>query len=123
MTDGIGKQWVNDPAVIVAAAVDRSDVATSMADRLVCRGVLQDWLIQFLVKNRKYRALDGNSLGAKGVFVDVHRKFGVLKSRLWDGDSTVGSAEPTIEIVDDLIGHLFLIRDFLVQEGDSDETG
>ena len=96
-----------------AALALRQNVSTSMAERLV-GGVLQEWLDLFLQKNRKYRTV-GDGLGAKGVFPDIWRKVGVLKARVWEGDDA-GSGEPTTEIIDDLIGHLFLMRDMLVHD-------
>lgn len=97
----------------VAAAVEPSLIVTPMADRLVDH-VLQEWLTLFLTKNYKYR-LVRHELGPKGVFPDIWRKVGVLKARVWEGD-LAGSEEPTVEIIDDIIGHLFLMRDMIIQE-------
>lgn len=109
---GVADNYTQNPALKPAALALDSNVKTSMAERLVS-GVLQEWLDLFLQKNRKYRAV-GDGLGAKGVFPDVWRKVGVLKARLWEGDDA-GSGEPTTEVIDDLIGHLFLMRDMLAQ--------
>jgi hypothetical protein len=75
--------------------------------RMICDDILPEVLEGFLLKNRKYRSVD-NSLGARGVFPDVHRKVGILKDRIWDGSDVYG--ESTAEVIDDLIGHLFLMR-------------
>lgn len=53
-------------------------------------------------------------LGIRGQFADLWRKVWKLKRALWDGQKLKG--EQPIEIIDDLIAHLFLTRDLLVME-------
>jgi len=65
-----------------------------------------EWWELFKVNNSKYA--DVPQLGPKGVFPDINRKVGALRSRLWDGDETPDGAESTERIISDLIGHLFL---------------
>jgi hypothetical protein len=72
------------------------------------------WANQFAEGNRKYADVD-QSLGSKGVFPDINRKVGILKSRIWEGKEVVG--EPTEEVIFDLIGHLFLLA-FLERTGE-----
>ena len=68
---------------------------------------------RFYRKNTKYAKVQtGHDLGAKGIIPDINRKTGVLVDRLWDGSPEVD--EDTIEVIDDLIGHLFLLREKLV---------
>lgn len=64
------------------------------------------WANRFAFGNAKYADVD-QSLGLKGVFPDINRKVGILKSRIWEGKPTVG--ESTEEVISDLIGHLFLM--------------
>lgn len=92
--------------------IDRDAVVTDQAVDIVER-LAPEFLLGFLDKNRKYRAVD-NSLGSKGVFPDINRKTGILKSRIWDGDASVG--ESTREVAMDLIGHLFLMIHMMDEE-------
>lgn len=82
-----------------------TDWPTDQAQQIITTH-LPYFVEEFLRKNRKYKAVD-NSLGEKGVFPDVYRKVGILKSRVWDGDESIG--ESTDEVIRDLIGHLFLM--------------
>jgi hypothetical protein len=78
--------------------------------------VLPTLLQGFLEKNAKYaRAQTGHDLGAKGIIPDINRKTSVLISRLWDA-APAGSGEPTEEVIDDLIGHLLLMRAKLAKD-------
>lgn len=52
-------------------------------------------------------------LGIRGQFADIWRKVWKLKKALWDGATLAG--EQPIEIIDDLLAHLFLTRDMLVE--------
>jgi hypothetical protein len=70
----------------------------------------------FIKKNRKYRKVT-NNLGARGVYPDINRKTGILEARVWDGDGEPDDgAESTVEVIDDLIGHLLIMRDMLLQD-------
>ena len=103
----------------VSIAMDNSEFATAMARR-ICTVWVPEWMKTFIAKNRKYRKVD-NHLGARGVFPDVNRKVGILEARVWDGDEPSDGAESTVEVIDDLIGHLFLMRDMLIQEGTGEQ--
>jgi hypothetical protein len=94
-------------------------IATDQARGIVKRH-LPAFLELFLAKNRKYRRV-GNSLGARGVFPDVHRKVGILKDRIWDQSDVYG--EPTVEVIDDLIGHLLLMRYMLTEPTEEGAEG
>lgn len=77
------------------------------------------WLKGFERKARDYNASDGSwepheVLGVKGQFADIWRKIGKLKKSLWHDEVLEG--EQPIEIIDDLISHLFLTRDLLMLE-------
>jgi hypothetical protein len=51
-----------------------------------------------------------HDLGPKGIMPDINRKTGVLIGRLWYGNPESEVGEPTDEIIDDLIGHLLLLK-------------
>lgn len=78
-------------------------------DARVVLEYLPDLLTLFLQKNRKYAEVErGYDLGDKGIIPDLNRKLGIIKARLWDGAEEVG--ESTDEVIDDMIGHLLLMR-------------
>lgn len=94
------------------------DAVTPEAKYILAK-VLPTMLKDFLESNAKYaRAQTGHDLGLKGVIPDINRKFGVLVSRIWFGEQDAGR-DPTDEIIDDLIGHLLLMRGKM---GVSDES-
>jgi hypothetical protein len=71
----------------------------------------------FLQKNSNHvrTPLD---LGERGLFPDIHRKMGVLRDRIWNDEESEG--EPTTEIIQDIIGHLFLMLYMLDSEGNEE---
>lgn len=78
-------------------------------------GQLPEIIIKFLESNAKYaRAQTGHDLGAEGVIPDINRKTAALISRVWDGEDAGRDSDE--ELVDDLIGHLLLIRAKLAAE-------
>lgn len=86
---------------------DDTPVRTPEA-RIIVDHLMSEFIDLFLLKNAKYRSVqDGYDLGDKGIIPDLNRKLGILKSRLWDGNDTVGEA--TDEVIQDMIGHLFLM--------------
>jgi hypothetical protein len=91
--------------------------ATPEAEYIV-EHLLMQWLDLFLEKNRKYAKVNTTAhLGPRGHYPNVHRKVGVLRDRVWEGNESPG--EPTKEVIFDLIGHLFLMAADLDKE-DSD---
>ena len=78
-------------------------------DARVVLDSLPDLLTLFLRKNEKYAEVEkGYDLGEKGIIPDLNRKLGILKARIWDGAAEVG--EDTDEVIDDMIGHLLLLK-------------
>lgn len=66
-------------------------------------------LSKFLEKNRKYAEVEeGYALGDKGIIPDLNRKLGILVDRIWLNNPSVG--EDTDEVIDDMIGHLLLLK-------------
>lgn len=81
--------------------------ATDDASWIICE--LPKIIRIFLEKNRKYAEVErGYNLGDKGIIPDINRKVGILVARLWHGADEVG--ESTDEVIDDLIGHLLLMK-------------
>jgi hypothetical protein len=78
--------------------------------RIVQR-ILPQIMIRFLEKNEDYG--EGNDeFGAKGEVIEIGRKYKKLKSAVWDGQPLVG--EPLEEVIDDMMGHLLLLREQLL---------
>jgi hypothetical protein len=86
----------------------------SPASRDVFERLLMEWANRFTRGQQKYR--DVKHLGAKGVFPDVNRKTGRLESDIWEERTPPEGAEPTREVILDLIGHLFLMLHLWDQE-------
>jgi hypothetical protein len=76
--------------------------------RVIFTEILPTWWESFLVKNTQYSKVQQDSLGCKGVFPDIHRKTGALRRLVWD-EEEVGAGEDPRTIINDLIGHLFLM--------------
>ncbi len=76
--------------------------------RYILTEVLPALLERFLMKNAKYRLAQVHDLGVKGVIPDINRKSSVIIDRIWNGQEQID--EDTEEVIDDLIGHLLLIR-------------
>ncbi len=83
------------------------DAATDDA-RYILANVLPRLLSEFLKNNAKYARAQDRDLGLKGIVPDVNRKASVIIDRLWYESPTVG--EGTDKVIDDLIGHLLLMR-------------
>jgi hypothetical protein len=85
------------------------DAQTPEAEYILAK-VLPKVLEDFLINNAKYaRAQTGHDLGAKGIIPDINRKTSVLISRLWFDEADAGR-DTNEELIDDLIGHLLLMR-------------
>jgi hypothetical protein len=77
--------------------------------RYILAKVLPRLLQNFLESNAKYaRAQSGHDLGLKGIIPDINRKTSALITRIWDEQEAGRDSTP--EIIDDLIGHLLLMR-------------
>lgn len=88
------------------------------AARRILDYVMPATLELFLYKNKGYG--DGaDSLGARGQFADINRKYWKLRRALWEGEDLTG--ESLIEVCHDLVGHLWLTIDFLNQQENKHE--
>lgn len=77
----------------------------------IVRMLLPSWYARFIAKNKTYASVD-QSLGPRGVFPDINRKVGILKKRIWEqnfAQEDPSEGEATTEVIEDLIGHLFLM--------------
>lgn len=86
----------------------------SEASRDIFPRLLLEWSERFARGQQKYQ--DVEHLGAKGVFPDVNRKTGRLRSDIWHERTPPPDAEPTREVILDAIGHLFLMLHLWDQE-------
>lgn len=66
----------------------------------------------FILKSRDYGKA-GDLLGARGQFADMWRKFGKLKTQIWDNPERTINFEGPEEVLKDLIGHSILFLDYL----------
>lgn len=89
-------------------------VKTEEARRILTQvpNILED----FIKNNAKYAHAQDVDLGDRGIIPDINRKTSVLIARIWHNEPVVG--EGTVQVVDDLIGHLLLLRDKLIGEAD-----
>jgi hypothetical protein len=71
------------------------------------------WLELFQRKSREYGEATHEGLGPRGQFSDIYRKVVKLKKFMWDEPEAVPEFEDIEEIIDDLIGHLFLTKDMI----------
>lgn len=62
----------------------------------------------FISKSREYGDSNKFVLGSRGQFADMWRKFGKLKTGMWEGKEDQLTSESVDEILLDLIGHCFL---------------
>lgn len=79
----------------------------------IVENIVPNVLAMYLRKSQDYGDT-AESLGERGQFADMHRKFGKLKRALWDGQVLHG--ESTRDILFDMIGHCLLTIDFLEQK-------
>lgn len=66
----------------------------------------------FIKKSRDY-GKTGDTLGARGQFADMWRKFGKIKHQVWDHPERTVHFEGVEEILKDLIGHSILFLDYV----------
>jgi hypothetical protein len=85
----------------------------------ITNGLVQEWIEQFLEKNRDYNSdqeegqvfENADVLGIPGQFAEIWRKIWKLKKGMWDGETLIG--EQPREILMDFIGHAFLAIDMI----------
>lgn len=92
------------------------DNAPNEVSRRVLLQILPDLLELYLNKSKDYGDDEdtGDDLGPKGPFVDMFRKMKKLRRALWDGVELEG--EGPEEIMQDLVGHIFIILDKMARE-------
>lgn len=75
--------------------------------------ILPEIIGHFLHKNAQYaRAQSGHDLGLKGIVPDINRKTSALITRIWDANNVWDEnlQDSTEDLIDDLFGHLLLMR-------------
>jgi hypothetical protein len=80
--------------------------------------IMPDTMVRFLRKNEDYKS-NSDQFGPKAQIIDVARKFGKIKAVVWDGETL--DSEPLEEVIDDMVAHLFLLKEALAYEGTSGE--
>lgn len=78
---------------------------------------LPRFLDLFLTRSREYGDDNKFVLGSRGQFADMWRKFGKLKTGIWEGKEAQLTSEGVDEILVDLIGHCFLTLQCRRHEG------
>lgn len=68
---------------------------------------------RFLRKNEDYGS-GSDEFGAKAQIIDIARKYKKLKAHIWDGEPLTG--EPLEEVIDDMIGHLLLLKEHIISQ-------
>ena len=84
------------------------------AYRPIVEHYIPEWLGLFIESSHDYGVESYNSLGSKGQFVDINRKVMKLKRAVWEGEPL--KREEVREVINDLVGHLFLLRLVLDEE-------
>lgn len=70
---------------------------------------LGDTIARFIAKSNDYPTESYKFLGQKGQFSDLARKFFKIKKEVWD-DAELAGDEDLFEVIDDMIGHLIILR-------------
>lgn len=78
--------------------------------------VLPKILTRFSAKNKQYGE-NRFDLGMRGQFPEVWRKCSRLRSIIWDGRTDAEEFEDADQVIDDLIGHLLMMKDLLHRNG------
>lgn len=86
----------------------------SNVDHMLRNRVVRRWLPEivelFLRKNEDYGEIT-SEFGPKGEIVEISRKYRKLKRAVWDGEGS--EFEDADEVINDLVGHLLLLKDML----------
>lgn len=81
--------------------------ADTTESRDILGRLVREWSERFALGQAKYSEVE--HLGPAGVFPDVNRKVGRIKRDVWEVMPLPEGAEPTREVILDVIGHLFLM--------------
>lgn len=74
---------------------------------------LMDEAFELFIKKSRDYGKTGDTLGARGQFADMWRKFGKIKHQVWDHPERTVHFEGVEEILKDLIGHAILFLDYM----------
>lgn len=104
--------WELSPGSVISMSTSHTinfNVTPTTDDAVyIVNEVLPALLDRFLKKNTKYARAQVHDLGIKGIVPDINRKSSVIIDRIWHGAGVID--EDTEEVIDDLIGHLLLMR-------------
>lgn len=86
---------------------------------------IRDFHVPLVLERMRNKSADYNTggmlpfephkvLGIKGQWADIWRKVWKLHKALWEGEKLEG--EQPLEIIDDMVAHLLLTRDLLIQQ-------
>lgn len=88
---------------------------TSQGDRCLMHAAAA--LELFINKNSAYGEPDGDDLGSRGQYAELHRKWKRLRRHLWDGEPWPEQGESFQMVMYDFIGHILLAIDWKEGEG------
>jgi hypothetical protein len=95
---------------------------TELAERIVGTH-LPAALEHFLRRNAEYGDDVDFNLGSRGQYVDISRKVQKLKRLMWEGEQAKDGAESARTIVMELIGHLLMTMDYMMEEDGVNKEG
>jgi hypothetical protein len=95
-------------------ALGIEEYPTEQARRIV-EGILPRVICRFIAKNRDYGE-NAQTLGLRGQFADLHRKYGKLRRAWWEGEQLY--SESDTEVAEDMIAHLLLALLFAADRDD-----
>lgn len=127
------QHWKSDRDAVIPGPFDRATLGTeglfprsqsmTVADNDYERereerwAALMDEAFELFIKKSRDYGKTGDTLGARGQFADMWRKFGKIKHQVWDHPERTVHFEGVEEILKDLIGHAILFLDY-VKAGD-----
>lgn len=76
--------------------------------RTILAQVVPETMAYYVGKSLHYGDTTADELGPRAQFIDINRKVGPLKRRLWEGRPQEPGTETTEQILMDLIGHSLL---------------
>lgn len=94
---------------------------TTLVAMYIIGELVPEWEELFSKKNAGYGEYD-DTLGIKGEFAEIHRKYRKLLRAFWEETDTSDWDEQPREVLMDLIGHCFLAIHILDEEGKGDSS-
>lgn len=100
---------------VIADLIIRFDSGDSEQLQRIVRGPLRESLIRFAAKNRGYATATQSRFPnyVTGEYVELERKLGKLWAGFIAGDKDAFKDESAHVILDDMLGHILLMKDCL----------